>query len=153
MKVFDGPDEVLAAVGTELGVGDWLTVTQPEVNTFADVTGDHQWIHVDPERAKDSPFGSTVVHGFFTLSLLPRMLAEVFEFKGFAYGVNYGLNRVRFPAPFPVGARVRVRVTLSAVEPVPGGLQATTTCTVEREGGSKPVCVADLLSRMYVAAS
>lgn len=150
MRVLNGTAEVIAAQGSDLGVGPYRAITQPEVNTFADVTGDHQWIHIDVKRARESSFGTTIVHGFFTLSLLPSLLHDVYEMSGFALGVNYGLNRVRFPAPLPVGSRVRARATLSKVDPIPGGLQVVIGCTVELEGGTKPVCVADLVLRLYV---
>ena len=130
-------------------MGDWHLVTQEEINQFADATGDHQWIHVDVERARSSPFGGTIAHGYYTLSLAPRFSYAMFSFSGFAFGVNYGLNRVRFPAPMPVGERVRMRARLLAVDEVPGGAQLTTELTFEREGGEKPVCVAESLSRVY----
>ncbi len=149
MRTINGVDELRALVGQELGVSDWHEVTQEAVDAFADVTGDHQWIHVDPERAKDTPFGGTIAHGYFTLSLLPKFSYELFEFSGFAFGLNYGLNRVRFPAPLPVGSKVRMRATLKAVDEIPGGAQITTEATFEREGGDKPVCVAESLARVY----
>jgi acyl dehydratase len=149
MLTITGIDEVKANVGQELGVSDWHEVTQEDINAFADVTGDHQFIHVDIERAKETPFGGTIAHGFYTLSLLPRFSYELFEFQGFAFGLNYGLNKVRFPAPLPVGAKVRMRATLTSAEDIPGGLQITTTATFETEGGDKPVCVAEQLTRVY----
>jgi acyl dehydratase len=150
MLTLNGLDEVKAHVGKELGVSDWHLVTQERIDQFAEVTGDDQWIHVDVERAKDSPFGGTIAHGYYTLSLAPRFSYDMFKFEGFAFGVNYGLNRVRFPAPMPVGDRVRMRATLAALEEIPGGAQLTTALTFEREGGEKPVCVAESLSRVYV---
>jgi acyl dehydratase len=150
MKTLTGPDDVFAAQGTELGVSGYTTISQHDVNGFADVTGDHQWIHVDVERARHSPFGSTIAHGFLTLSLLPRLLGDVYAFAGFAFGVNYGLNRVRFPAPVPVGSKLRARARLAAVARVPGGLQVTIENTIEREGSAKPVCVAEMLVRLYL---
>jgi acyl dehydratase len=150
MLTLNGLDEVKAYVGKELGVSDWHLVTQERIDQFAQVTGDDQWIHVDVERAKDSPFGGTIAHGYYTLSLAPRFSYDMFKFEGFAFGVNYGLNRVRFPAPMPVGDRVRMRATLAALEEIPGGAQLTTALTFEREGGEKPVCVAESLSRVYV---
>ena len=150
MLTLTGLDEVKAHVGTELGVSDWHEVTQEKVDAFAAVTGDDQWIHVDPERAEASPFGGTIAHGYYTLSLAPRFSYDMFKFEGFAFGLNYGLNRVRFPAPMPVGDRVRMRARLAAVEDIPGGAQITTELTFEREGGEKPVCVAESLSRVYV---
>ena len=147
--VITGPDEVKAAVGQEIGVSDWYEVTQEEIDRFADVTGDHQWIHVDPERAAQTPFGGTIAHGLFTLSLGPKMSYEIMDMQGFAFGVNYGYGKVRFPAPLPVGSKVRMRATLTNVEDVAGGLQVTITQAFEREGGEKPVCVAEHVFRMY----
>jgi len=149
MLTLTGIDEVRSHVGQELGVSDWHEVTQEAVNEFADVTGDHQWIHVDVERAKETPFGGTIAHGYYTLSLLPKFSYELFNFEGFAFGLNYGLNKVRFPAPLPVGSRVRMRAELVGVEDIPGGVQITTKATFEREGGDKPVCVAESLARLY----
>lgn len=149
MLTLNGLDEVKAHVGKELGVSDWLLVTQEKIDEFAAVTGDDQWIHVDVERAKQSPFGGTIAHGYFTLSLAPRFSYDMFSFEGFAFGINYGLNRLRFPAPLPVGQRVRMRARLLSVEEIPGGAQLCTELTFEREGGDKPVCVAESLSRVY----
>ncbi len=149
MLTLTGLDEIKSYVGKELGVSDWEPVTQERIDQFAQVTGDHQWIHVDVERAKESPFGGTIAHGYFTLSLAPRFSYEIFTFAGFAFAVNYGLNRVRFPAPLPVGSKVRMRATLKAVDDIPGGVQSTTELTFEREGGEKPVCVAETLARLY----
>jgi acyl dehydratase len=145
----NGLDELKERLGQELGVSDWHEVTQEDVNTFADVTGDHQWIHVDPERAKDTPFGGTIAHGFYSVSLIPRFSYELFSLEGIAFGLNYGANKVRFPAPLPVGSKVRMRMTLQQVDDIPGGAQITMLCTLEREGGDKPVCVAETLSRVY----
>jgi acyl dehydratase len=149
MLTLHGLEEVKGYVGKELGVSDWLEVTQEKIDRFAAVTGDDQWIHVDVERAKESPFGGTIAHGYYTLSLAPRFSYDMFSFEGFAFGVNYGLNRLRFPAPMPVGGRVRMRAKLLSVEEIPGGAQLTTELTFEREGGEKPVCVAESLSRVY----
>lgn len=149
MLTLTGLDQVKEYVGRELGVSDWHHVTQQEIDEFARVTGDDQWIHVDVERAKQSPFGGTIAHGYFTLSLAPRFSYDMFTFEGFAFGVNYGLNRVRFPAPMPVGEKVRMRATLASVEEIQGGAQITTELTFEREGGEKPVCVAESLARVY----
>lgn len=146
-----GPDEVKAAVGQELGVSDWYEVTQATIDQFAEVTGDHQWIHVDPERAAQTPFGGTIAHGLFTLSLGPKFSYEIMDMQGFAFGVNYGYGRVRFPAPLPVGKRVRMRAALTNVDDVPGGIQITVTQTFEVEGGEKPVCVAESLARLFTA--
>ena len=151
MLTLTGLDEVKSHVGKELGVSDWLEVTQETVDRFAEVTGDDQWIHLDVERAKQTPFGGTIAHGYFVLSLAPRLCYDMFTFDGFALGLNYGLNRVRFPAPMPVGGKVRMRATLVAVEEIPGGAQITTELTFEREGGDKPVCVAESLARVYLS--
>lgn len=145
-----GPDEVKAAVGQELGVSDWYEVTQETINQFAQVTGDHQWIHTDPEKAAQTPFGGTIAHGLFTLSLGPKFSYEVMDMQGFAFGVNYGYGKVRFPAPVPVGKRVRMRAALTNVDDVPGGIQITVTQTFEVEGGEKPVCVAESLARLFI---
>ncbi|HEY4895451.1 MAG TPA: MaoC family dehydratase [Solirubrobacteraceae bacterium] len=150
MLTLTGLDEVKAHIGDELGVSDWHEVTQEKIDAFAEVTGDDQWIHIDPERAKESPFGGTIAHGYYTLSLAPRFSYDMFKFEGFAFGLNYGLNRVRFPSPMPVGGKVRMRAKLAAVEDIAGGAQITTELTFEREGGEKPVCVAESLSRVYV---
>jgi acyl dehydratase len=149
MLTLTGIDEVKAHLGQELGVSDWHQVTQEEINDFADVTGDHQWIHVDVERAKQTPFGGTIAHGYYTLSLAPAFSYKLFTFEGFAFAMNYGLNKVRFPAPLPVGSKVRMRAKLAAVDEVSGGAQVTTELTFEREGGDKPVCVAESLVRVY----
>ena len=152
MRTFTSYSEVLSCLGQEVAVTDWVTVTQQQIQLFADATGDQQWIHVDPERAAAGPFGAPIAHGFLTLSLLPRFFESALAFKGARMGVNYGLNRVRFPAPVPVGSRVRARVGVQAVEPVgPDSVQITWLVTVEREGGDKPVCVAESLSRSYGA--
>jgi acyl dehydratase len=150
MLTLTGLDEVKAHVGSELGVSDWHLVTQERIDQFAEVTGDDQWIHIDPERARESPFGGTIAHGYYTLSLAPRFSYDMFKFEGFAFGVNYGLNRVRFPAPLPVGDRVRMRAKLVGLEEISGGAQILTELTFEREGGEKPVCVAESLSRVYL---
>ena len=150
MLTITGMEELKAKVGEELGVSDWHQVTQEEINAFADATGDHQFIHVDPERAARTPFGSTIAHGLLTLSLGPQFSYSMFALEGFAFGLNYGYNRVRFPAPLPVDSRVRMRATLSSVDDIPGGAQITVTQTFEREGGDKPVCVAESLARVYV---
>ena len=149
MLTLTGLDEVTARAGQELGVSDWHPVTQEDINTFADVTGDHQFIHVDVERAKQTPFGGTIAHGYYTLSLAPVLQAEIFALDGFAFAVNYGLNRVRFPAPLPIGSNVRMRATLASVQEISGGAQLTTELTFEREGAEKPVCVAETLVRVY----
>jgi len=140
-------DELRNYGGKRLGASAWHEVTQTQVGLFADATGDHQWIHVDPERAAAGPFGRTVAHGFLTLSLAPLLVQEVLEVADASITINYGLGKVRFPAPVPVGSRIRAEVSCAAVDDVPGGLQATLTVTFEREGGSKPVCFAELLLR------
>ena len=150
MTSITGLDGLRAAEGREIGVTDWREVTQDEVNAFADATGDHQWIHVDPERAAQSPLGGTIAHGLYTLSLAPAMTESLFSFEGFAFALNYGYNRVRFPAPLRVGTRVRMRATLAAVEDIAGGAQITIVQTFEAEGSEKPVCVAESLARVYV---
>ncbi len=149
MLTFTGLDELRAKVGEELGVSDWHEVTQEAVDAFAEVTGDHQWIHTDPERATQTPFGGTIAHGYYTLSLHPMFAQQLLRFEGFAFAVNYGLDRVRFPAPLPVGNRVRMRISLLEVEDVLGGAQIKMKLTFEGEGALKPVCVAESLTRVY----
>lgn len=137
-------------VGEELGVSPWITIDQDRINRFADCTGDHQWIHVDPARAAAGPFGGPIAHGFLTLSLLPWMGEHAFDVSGQRMGINYGLNRVRFPAPVPVGSSVRGRFKLLSCEPVDGpGLQLVVEVTVECQGLDKPVCVAESVTRRY----
>jgi acyl dehydratase len=152
MLTLTGLDELRAHEGQEVGVSEWHEVTQEAINEFAEVTGDHNWIHVDVERAKETPFGGTIAHGYYTLSLAPKFSYSLMSVEGFAFGVNYGVNRVRFPAPLPVGSKVRMRMQLASVEDVPGGAQITTELTFEREGEDKPVCVAESLARVYGAA-
>jgi acyl dehydratase len=152
MTTLTGMDELRAAQGVELGVSGWREVTQAEVDAFAAATGDHQWIHVDPERAAQSPLGGTIAHGLYTLSLAPALTSELLSFEGFAFALNYGYNRVRFPAALPVGSRVRMRATLAAVDDIPGGAQITIVQTFECEGTEKPVCVAESLARVYVGS-
>lgn len=148
-RTFEGLGPVREAVGEHLGFSDWHLVSQAMIDAFADVTGDHQWIHVEPQRAAEGPFGTTIAHGFLTLSLAPVLVFEVLEVTGISMSVNYGMDRVRFPSPVPVGSRVRAGVELAAVSDVEGGVQVTLRATIEREGSEKPVCVADLLSRFY----
>ena len=150
MLTISGIEGMRARVGEELGVSDWHEVSQEAIDAFADDTGDHQWIHVDPERAKDTPFGGTIAHGLYTLSLGPQFAYSLYEIEGVAFALNYGYNKVRFPAPLPVGSRLRMRATLTSVDDVPGGAQVTVTQTFEREGGDKPVCVAESVSRFYL---
>jgi len=149
MITITGIDELKAKVGEELGVSDWLDITQDAIDAFAAATNDHQWIHVDPERAADTPFGGTIAHGLYTLSLGPRFSYGLYALEGFAFALNYGYEKVRFPAPVPVGGKVRMRAALSSVADVPGGAQLTLTQTFEREGEDKPVCVAESLVRVY----
>ena len=149
MKIFSSAAELPGAVGEIIGPGDWFKVEQPRVDAFADATGDHQWIHLDAERAAAGPFGGTIAHGYLTLSLLPALVSQVYKVEGVRMGVNYGLNKVRFPAPLKVGASVRVTVQIAEVEPVPGGYQVVATVTVESDSGPKPVCVAETVSRVY----
>ena len=142
--------ELAACVGQEVAVSDWHTITQQQVDLFAQATGDHQWIHVDPEKAAAGPFGGPIAHGFLTLSMLPQFFESSFEIVGSRMGVNYGLNKVRFTSPVPVGSRLRARMTLLASEPIDNaGIQMTWQVTVEREGAAKPVCVAESLVRRY----
>ncbi|MHA1357258.1 MAG: MaoC family dehydratase [Candidatus Helarchaeota archaeon] len=144
-------DELNQYVGRELGVSDWHLVTQEEINMFADATGDHQWIHVDVERAKqESPYGGPIAHGYYTISLAPVLIAQIFEVQEKRMGINYGLEKLRFPAPVPVGKRVRVKVVLSAIKEVKGGVQAHLQLTFEVEGQEKPSCVAEVIYRYYV---
>jgi acyl dehydratase len=152
MQVIQRLSDLQQRVGQELGVGEWLQVDQARIDQFAQATGDHQWIHVDPARAAQGPFGATVAHGFLTLSLLPVLLASSFTIADSAMGVNYGLNRVRFPAPVPVGSRLRARAVLQQFEPLAGGggAQLTLDVTIEREGQDKPVCAAQILVRRHV---
>jgi acyl dehydratase len=149
MQTITGLDELKQAEGTVLGTSDWHAVTQEDIDTFADVTGDHQWIHVDVERARQTPFGGTIAHGYYTLSIIPMLSQQVFSMEGFTFALNYGLNRVRFPAPLPVGSNVRLTAKVKSVEEIPGGAQTTMEMTLEREGGEKPVCVAETLVRVY----
>jgi acyl dehydratase len=150
-RVIEGIEELKSLVGEEIGESDWFEITQDRVNAFADATEDHQWIHIDVERAKnESPFGSTIAHGFLTLSLLPMFAAQTVSVRGdFKMGINYGLNRLRFPAPVAVGSRVRGRFTLQSVEDVTGGIQITWGVTVEVENAPKPSLAAEWLVRYY----
>ncbi|MCF8609472.1 MaoC family dehydratase [Gordonia sp. HY285] len=148
MKILNGRAELEAAVGTHLGCSDWLQIDQERIDRFAEATGDHQWIHVDPERASTGPFGSTVAHGYLTLSLIPMLVGQVYQVAGTTMGVNYGSNKVRFPSPVPVGSRVRAGVELVSVTETGAGLQVVNRVTVEREGSDKPVCVAETVSVM-----
>ncbi|MFF1276874.1 MaoC family dehydratase [Streptomyces marokkonensis] len=149
-RIFTSVDELKAAVGEQLGYTDWLEVDQKRIDLFAEATGDHQWIHVDPQKAAAGPFGTTIAHGYLTLSLLPLFGPQLIAVEGVTMGVNYGTNKVRFPAPVPVGSRVRATATITAVDEVKGGVQVATAFTVEREGGDKPVCVAESVARYYL---
>ncbi|HLU73495.1 MAG TPA: MaoC family dehydratase [Nonomuraea sp.] len=149
MRVFTSLNELVEARGEVLGTSDWLTVEQERIDGFADATGDHQWIHVDVERAKDGPFGGTIAHGFLTLSLLPVFFQEIYRVDGVRMAVNYGLNKVRFPAPARVGARLRATSRLVEVTPLDGAVQAVLSTTIEAEGSEKPVCVAESVVRYF----
>jgi acyl dehydratase len=154
MKTFHSYSDVLSCIGQEVAISNWVTITQAQIQKFADATGDQQWIHTDPERAAKGPFGAPIAHGFLTLSLLPQFFDDTFTIEGSKMGVNYGLNKVRFMAPVPVNSRLRARMTLQAAERIePDGVQMTWLVTVEREGSDKPVCVAESLARSYGAAA
>jgi acyl dehydratase len=147
--VINGLEGLNEKVGDHLGYSDWHEVTQQQVNLFADATGDHQWIHVDVERAKQGPFGGPIAHGYLTLALGPMLMPQIFRVEGVQMAVNYGLNKVRFPAPVPVGSKVRLGATLAGVEDVAGGVQVTVHMTYEIEGKDKPACVAEAVFRYY----
>ena len=151
MRRFARLDELQALVGQELGCSDWLQVDQARIDHFAQATGDEQWIHTDPARAAAGPYGATVAHGFLTLSLLPAMFATAFEVADVTLGINYGLNRVRFPAPLPAGSRVRGHFVLREWQTLAGGAQLTVEVRMEREGSTKPVCVAESITRRFVS--
>ncbi|TWS25030.1 MaoC family dehydratase [Tsukamurella sputi] len=146
MRVLNGLEELQAAVGEHLGYSDWIEIDQTRIDQFAEATGDHQWIHVDQEKAKAGPFGSTIAHGYLTLSLIPMLVWQIYTVEGTKMGVNYGANKVRFPSPVPVGSRVRAGVELVSVTPGGGGQQVVARVTIEREGGDKPACVAETVS-------
>lgn len=148
--ILDGPDAVRAAVGSHLGFSEWLLMEQDRVNTFADATGDHQWIHVDPERAASGPFGAPIAHGYLTMSLSNFFLPQIIETRGFSAGINYGVDKVRFPSPVKVGDRIRAGAELLEVTDVNGGLQTLVRITIEIEGSDRPACVIDSLSRWLV---
>jgi acyl dehydratase len=148
--IFKNPADLKASVGQELGVSDWLEITQERINLFAEATGDHQWIHVDPERAKDGPFGACIAHGYLTQSLVNLFLPQIVEVQGISMGVNYGADKLRFPAPVPVGSRVRGSALLLSAEDAKGGaVQATIRVSVEIEGSDRPGCVIDTISRYF----
>ncbi len=147
--IVSGIDELKARAGEHLGYSEWLEVTQDRINTFADATDDHQWIHTDPERAAAGPYGTTIAHGYLTLSLLIPLWSELLEVQGVKMSINYGLNKVRFPAPVPVGSKIRLGATLAAVNDIPGGAEAVVDAVIECEGGAKPACVAQAIYRFY----
>jgi acyl dehydratase len=147
--IIEGIDGLRAKVGEHLGYSDWVEITQDQVNRFADATGDHQWIHVDVERANAGPFGGPIAHGYLTLALGPGLLPTIIEVRGISMGVNYGANKIRFPAPVPVGSKLRLGAKLLAVEDVSGGVQGTMELTFEVDGAAKPSCVAEVLYRYY----
>lgn len=149
MRTFNGIDELKAAVGEEIGVTDWFAVTQDVINEFADSTKDYQFIHVDPDRAAQTPLGGTIAHGLLTLSLGPQFAYQLYTVDNVAMALNYGYDKVRFPSPVPVGSKLRMRATVTSVDDVPGGIQMKVTQTFEIEGGSKPVCVAESLVRVF----
>ncbi|WP_320064442.1 MaoC family dehydratase [Micromonospora sp. RTGN7] len=152
MRIFADTGELATAVGETLGPGPWERIDQHRVDLFADATDDHQWIHLDAERAATGPFGGTIAHGYLTLSLLPALVGRLYRVDGVRMGVNYGLNRVRFPAPLRVGSAVRATAAIAEVAPVAGGVQLVTSVTVHSDAGGKPVCVAESVSRLYVGA-
>lgn len=148
MRTFDSVADLAGATGQTIGHSEWVTITQEDVNLFADATGDHQWIHVDPEKAAAGPFGTTIAHGFMTLALLPRLQHQIYTVNGIKLAINYGLNKVRFPAPVPVGSKVRAETSLANVEDLGNGaVQAIMSTVVEIEGSSKPACVAESIVR------
>lgn len=145
--VFEAPKDLLDSVGTELGQSDWFEITQERINQFAEATGDYQWIHIDEEQAKQGPFGATIAHGYLTLSLTNMFLPEIISVENISMGINYGVNKVRFPAPVPSGSRVRFSAVLQEVTEIPGGVQAIIVITVEVEGSEKPCCVVESVTR------
>ncbi|WP_052850002.1 MaoC family dehydratase [Streptomyces avicenniae] len=149
-RIFASPADLRAAVGERLGTSDWLDVGQDRIDRFAAATGDHQWLHVDPVRAAAGPFGTTIAHGYLTLALLPALVPGLLHVAGARMAVNYGVNRVRFPAPLPAGSRVRATGRIAEVGDVPGGVQLTLAVTVERDGGERPVCAAETVTRYYL---
>jgi acyl dehydratase len=150
VRVFAGPAELADAIGTEIGASEWLVIEQDRIDRFAEATGDHQWIHVDQERAKDGPFGSTIAHGFLTLSLLPMLTSQIYRVEGVRMGINYGSNRVRFVSPVRVGSAVRAVMHLTALDEMPDAIQLTGRVTVEIQGAEKPAAVAETLTRFYL---
>lgn len=152
MRVFKTPHELEGAVGNDLGETDWLEITQDRINTFADATGDHQWIHVDEARAKEGPYGGTIAHGYLTVSLANYFLPQLLDVQGISMGVNYGVDKIRFPAPVPVGSKIRAKGTIASVETTKdGGIQSKVTVTIEIEGSDRPACIVETISRYYPA--
>ncbi|ARE37736.1 MULTISPECIES: MaoC family dehydratase [Rhodococcus] len=149
MKTLNGIDELRAAANTRIGYSSWHTLTQEKIVAFADATGDHQWIHVDPSRAADGPFGTTIAHGHLLTSMIPMLVWEVYTVDGVRMGINYGSNKIRFPSPVPVGSRIRAAVDIKDVDTVPSGVQVVTAVTIGRENADKPVCIAEIVS-IYV---
>jgi acyl dehydratase len=145
--VFASPDDLLPAVGQDLGASEWIEIDQARIDLFADATGDHQWIHVDPEQAASGPFGATIAHGYLTLALTNQFLPEIVRVDGISMGINYGVNKVRFPQPVVVGSRVRASAVLSSADEIDGGVQAVITIVVEIEGAQKPACIVESVSR------
>ncbi len=150
MRTFSGLDEFEKEVGTHLGHSDWHVITQEQVDLFAEATGDHQWIHTDPERAASGPFGTTIAHGYLTLSLVPTLVREIYRIESLRMGVNYGSNKVRFPSPVPVGSKIRAGAELLELKRNPQGAQSTIRVTIEREAGDKPACIAEIVSVLVV---
>lgn len=148
MKVFEGLDQLESEIGRHVGYSDWLEITQERIDAFAEATGDHQWIHVDPVRAAEGPYGATIAHGYLTLSLLPVLGAEVMEIRGFRMMINYGVDKVRFPAPVPVGSRIRAGIELTSLERKSSGVQLNSLVTVEVEGSGRPAVVAETVRMM-----
>ncbi len=150
MRTFKSIDELSAAVGEKLGTSDWVVVEQDRINTFADATGDHQWIHIDAARAAQGPFGGTIAHGMLTLSLLPTFLSQIYSVEGVRLAINYGLDRVRFPSPVPAGSRLRAHSHLAEVTPLDAAVQIKLSTTIEIEGGNKPACVVESIVRYII---
>jgi acyl dehydratase len=150
VRVFESIEDMRQAIGEQLGYSEWHTVTQEQISAFADATGDHQWIHLDAEAAAKGPFGTTIAHGYLTLSLIPMLTSQVSRVQGVRMGVNYGLNKVRFPAPVPSGSRVRAGVRLQSLDDIAGGAQVVNEVTIELENSDKPCCIAQTVSRFYL---
>lgn len=148
MTVFEGLDQIEAAIGTHIGYSNWMEITQERIDAFAEATGDHQWIHVDPVRAAEGPYGTTIAHGYLTLSLLPELGAEILDIRGFSMMINYGLEKVRFPAAVPVGSRIRAGIELTSLQRKSSGIQLNSVVTVEIEGTDRPALVAETVRLM-----